>query len=46
VVLHVARAHTYSFADGAMAFLFQQAQDLQSGRISYGLQGEDELLVG
>ena len=46
MVLNVTSAHAYALANGALAFLFQQPENLEPRRISHGLEGGDELFIG
>jgi hypothetical protein len=45
VVLNVTGAHTYAFANGALAFLFQQTKYLEPRWIGYSLKRRDELFI-
>jgi hypothetical protein len=45
MVLHVAGAHANAFANGALAFLLQQAKNFEPGRIRHGLKRRDKLFI-
>jgi hypothetical protein len=46
VVLHVTGAHADAFADRALAFLLEQAQDPEPYGVGHGFEGKDEMFVG